>query len=131
MLPCSFLGHSPMGYTTEAARRPSPSQSFTSQCWLESKDQLCTFVSFSKAWAASRSKLCFLKPDFGQGHPEMKVSWIWRGQDEKALFVPWERTLHDTPWVLPGLGHLVANLHFFSAANHSKRKMDLQKGKGQ
>lgn len=34
-------------------------------------------------------------------------------------------TLHHTPGVLPGLGHLVANLHFFSAANHCEGKMDL------
>lgn len=149
MLPCSFLGHSPMGYTTEAARRPSPPQFSTSQCWLESKDQLRIFASFRKAWAANsalaklclpagrsfwlhvqmsmfRSELCFLNPDFGRGHPEIKVSWIRR-----PFLCLWERTLHDTPGVLPGLCHLVANLHFFSAANHGKRKVDLQKGKGQ
>lgn len=41
--------------------------------------------------------------------------------------MPLERTLHDTPGVLPGFRHLVANLHFLSAANHGKRKVDLQK----
>lgn len=128
MLPCSFLGHSPMGYTTEATRRPSPSQTRTSQCWLESKDQLCIFGTFSKAWAANSaraklcppagrsfwlrvqmsmftSKLCFLKPDFGKGHPENKVSWIRTGQDERALLVPLvtypARHPRGTAWLLP------------------------------
>lgn len=34
-------------------------------------------------------------------------------------------TLNHSPRVLPGLGHLVANLHFFSAANHRKGEVDL------
>lgn len=34
-------------------------------------------------------------------------------------------TLDNTPGVLPGFCHLVANLHFFSATNYSKRKVDL------
>lgn len=38
-------------------------------------------------------------------------------------------TLHHTPGVLPGLGHLVANLHLFSAADHCKWQMDLPSNK--
>lgn len=34
-------------------------------------------------------------------------------------------TLHHTPGVLPGLRHLVANLHLFGTANHCKWEMDL------
>ena len=34
-------------------------------------------------------------------------------------------TLHHTPGVLPGLRHLVADLHLFGAADHRKREVDL------
>lgn len=35
------------------------------------------------------------------------------------------RTLHHTPGVLPGLCHLVANLHLLGAADHCEREVDL------
>lgn len=34
-------------------------------------------------------------------------------------------TLHHTPGVLPGLCHLVADLHLFGAADYCKREVDL------
>lgn len=46
-------------------------------------------------------------------------------QDDKDLSVLLVRTLYNTPGVLPGFCHLVANLHFFSATNYGKWKVDL------
>jgi len=46
-------------------------------------------------------------------------------QNDKDFSVLSVHTLDNTPGVLPGFCHLVANLHFFSAANYGKWKVDL------
>lgn len=68
---------------------------------------------------------CF-PPDHRWGPPQ--TQWEGRNGDPSQWCA---HTLHHAPGVLPGLCHLVADFHLFSAANHCKGEMDLPGNTGE